>query len=225
MDDKFLLIEKTMKIIIFITLLSISFFQTNVYASHKIQVMALFTDKAMISIDGKQKILKKGDVFHGVKLISSDSHGALLELHGKKRQFKLGSSISTNFKKPDPSLEFVVWKDLTHMFRIEGQINNTSVKFLIDTGASAIALNSNTARKIGLDYKKGLPLQATTASGIAKGYQVTLNQVKLGHIKLYNVKAAVLEGSFPTEVLLGQTFLSRIHMTRDGDKMILKKKF
>ena len=207
------------------TILLLSLFLSNVYASHKIQVMALFTDKAMLSIDGKQKVLKKGQVFQGVKLISADSNTAVLELHGQQKTFKLGSLISTNFKKLDPAKEFVVWKDLHNMFRIDGNINNSSVKFLIDTGASTIALNSETAKKIGLNYRNGLPLQATTASGIAKGYQVTLNNVQIGPIKLYNVKAAVLEGSFPTEVLLGQTFLSRIHMTRDGDKMVLKKKF
>ena len=103
--------------------------------------------------------------------------------------------------------------------------NNFSARFLIDTGASSIALNSNTAKRIGLKYRQGTPMQASTASGIAKGYRVTLNKVKIGHIQLYNIDAVVLEGAFPTEVLLGQTFLSRIHMTRDGDKMKLRKKF
>ena len=213
------------KVNLFVSILFVSVFFNHVYASHKIQVMALFTDKAMLSIDGKQKILNKGQTFQGVKLISSDSYAAVLELHGKQRKFKLGSTISTNFKKSDPAEDFIVWKDMQNMFRVEGSINNTSVKFLIDTGASTIALNSITAKEAGLNYKQGIPLQATTASGISKGYQVTLNSVTIGHIKLYNVKAAVLEGSFPTEVLLGQTFLSRIHMIRDGDKMILKKKF
>lgn len=205
----------------FILFLSVS----TAFASHKIKVLALFTDKAMLVIDGTQQILKKGQTFQGVKLLSSDSEAVVLELHGEKKKFKLGSEITTSFKKADPGKELVVWKDMYDMFRIHGSINNFSVQFLIDTGASSIALNSNTARRIGLKYKKGIPMQATTASGIAKGYQVTLDKVKIGHIQLYNVQAAVLEGGFPTEVLLGQTFLSRIHMVRDGDKMRLRKKF
>lgn len=198
---------------------------SNSLASHKIKVMALFTDKAMLVIDGNQKLLKKGQKYQGVKLISSDSEAVVLEMHGQKQKFKLGSEITTSFKKLDPGKELVVWKDMYDMFRIHGSINNFSVQFLIDTGASSIALNSNTAKRIGLNYKKGTPMQASTASGIAKGYRVTLDKVKIGHIQLYNIQAAVLEGSFPTEVLLGQTFLSRIHMTRDGDKMKLRKKF
>lgn len=208
-------------LLFFILFLSVS----TAFASHKIKVLALFTDKAMLVIDGTQQILKKGQTFQGVKLLSSDSEAVVLELHGEKKKFKLGSEITTSFKKADPGKELVVWKDMYDMFRIHGSINNFSVQFLIDTGASSIALNSNTARRIGLKYKKGIPMQATTASGIAKGYQVTLDKVKIGHIQLYNVQAAVLEGGFPTEVLLGQTFLSRIHMVRDGDKMRLRKKF
>ncbi|MCU7837695.1 MAG: retroviral-like aspartic protease family protein [gamma proteobacterium symbiont of Taylorina sp.] len=212
------------KIIVLFTVLLL-LLCAEVNASHKIQVMALFTDKAMLSIDGKQKILKKGQTYRGVKLISSDSRAVVLELHGEIKKFKLGSTVSTNFKKSAADKEFVVWKDPQNMFRINGSINNFSAKFLIDTGASTIALNSIAAKRMGIKYRSGTPLQATTASGVVQGYQVILSKVKIGHIQLYNVYAAVLEGAFPTEVLLGQTFLSRIHMTRDGNKMILKKKY
>ncbi len=197
----------------------------NTFASHKIKVMALFTDKAMVMIDGKQKLLKKGKAYHGVTLISADSESVVLEMHGEKKKFKLGSEITTSFKKPDPGKELVVWKDMTNMFRIHGSINNFSTHFLIDTGATSVALSSQAAKRIGLKYRQGTPIQASTASGIAKGYRLTLNKVKIGHIQIYNVQAIVLDGSFPTEVLLGQSFLSRIHMVRDGDKMKLRKKF
>lgn len=198
---------------------------TNSYASHKIKVMALFTDKAMVIIDGQQKLLKKGKPFNGVTLIRSDSDEVILELHGQKKKFKLGSEITTSFKKADPGKELVVWKDEHNMFRIYGSINNFSTHFLIDTGASSVAMSSNAAKRIGLKYKKGTPIHSSTASGIAKGYMINLSKVKIGHIQLYNVEAVVLDGAFPTEVLLGQSFLSRVKMVRDGDKMKLRKKF
>ncbi len=194
-------------------------------ASHKIKVMALFTDKAMLVIDGSQKILKKGQTYKGVKLISSDSDAVVLQLHGKTKKFVLGREISTSYKKADPGKELIVWKDDSNMFRVYGSINRHSMDFLIDTGATSVAMSSVAAKKIGLKYKKGTPMRASTASGIAKGYSLNLDHVKIGHIKIYNVNAVILEGSFPTEVLLGQSFLSRIHMTRDGDKMKLRKKF
>ncbi|MCN4145150.1 MAG: TIGR02281 family clan AA aspartic protease [Thiohalomonas sp.] len=187
--------------------------------------MALFTDKAMLVIEGSQKILKKGQTFNGVKLISSDSNAVVLELDGQKKTFKLGSEISTSYKKADPGKELLVWKDINNMFRVHGSINKFSTHFLIDTGATSVAMSSVEARRMVLKYKKGTPMQSSTASGIAKGYALTLNEVKIGHIKIYNVHAVVLEGSFPSEVLLGESFLSRVHMVRDGDKMKLRKKF
>jgi len=197
----------------------------NAYASHKIKVMALFTDKAMLVIDGSQKILKKGQTYRGVTLVSSDSEAAVLKLHGQTKTFLLGREIATSYKKVDPGKELIVWKDEYNMFRVYGSINNYSIHFLIDTGATSIAMSSVAAKRMGLKYRQGTPMRSSTASGIAKGYALTLGKVKIGHIQLYNIAAVVLEGSFPTEVLLGQSFLSRIHMTRDGDKMKLRKKY
>ncbi len=197
----------------------------NSFANHKIKVMALFTDKAMLLIDGSQKILQKGQTYKGVTLMSSDSDAVILKLDGQTKKFVLGREISTTYKKPDPRKELIVWKDDSNMFRVYGSINNHSMDFLIDTGATSVAMSSVAAKKIGLKYKKGIPMRASTASGIAKGYALNLSHVKIGHIKIYNINAVVLEGSFPTEVLLGQSFLSRIHMTRDGNKMKLRKKF
>jgi aspartyl protease family protein len=214
-------VKRLIKTLIFLILL-ISF---EVYADHKIKVMALFTDKVMVSIDGSQKLLKKGQTYKGVTLVSSNSESAQLKLHGEVKKFKLGSEISTSYKQADPARELIVWKDDYNMFRVNGSINRTAVPFLIDTGAAAVALNSITAKRIGLDYKNGVPAAAATASGIAKGYKMTLDKVKVGHILVYNVDAIILDGLFPREVLLGQSFLGRLQMVRDGDKMRLRKKF
>ncbi len=194
-------------------------------AAQKIKVMALFTDKAMISVDGSQKLISKGQTFNGIKLISADSDFALLEVQGARVRYPLGSEINTTFKKQDPGKTLVIWKGQDNMFHCQGKINNASVHFLIDTGATSIALNSGTARQAGINYKKGAQKLVQTASGLVKAWQVSLNKVTIGHIHLYNVNAMVLEGGFPTYVLLGQSFLSRIHMIRDGDKMNLRKKF
>ncbi len=195
------------------------------YADHKIKVMGLFTDKALVSIDGKQKLLKKGKTWHGVTLISSDSDELVLQMHGKQKKFKLGSEISTSFKQQDPDKELIVWKDSRNMFRVGGSINNSPANFLVDTGATLVALSTRDARKMRIKYKHGTAMQATTASGVAKGYLLNLDKVKVGHIQLYNVRAMVIEGSYPRDILLGQTFLERVHMVRDGDKMKLRKKF
>jgi aspartyl protease family protein len=99
------------------------------------------------------------------------------------------------------------------------------VTFLVDTGASTIALNSATAKRIGIDYTKGRPGMATTASGYTRVYSVKLDSVKVGEIVLRNVDAGVIDGPQPETPLLGMSFLNALEMKRDGDKMELTRRY
>ncbi|WP_410966326.1 TIGR02281 family clan AA aspartic protease, partial [Salmonella sp. SAL4449] len=82
---------------------------------------------------------------------------------------------------------------------------------LVDTGATSIAMNENEARRLGIDYRvDGKPMVASTASGTSRGWRVTLDRVKIGGIELLGVEAAVIEGGYPTEALLGMSFLNRV---------------
>lgn len=56
-------------------------------------------------------------------------------------------------------------------------------------------------------------------------YAMTLKKVKVGGIVMHNIEAGVIEGAHPEEVLLGMSFLSRVNMTRDGNKMELIKRY
>ena len=107
----------------------------------------------------------------------------------------------------------------------EGQINGATLNFIVDTGASAIVLNSNDARKAGIDYKKGEVAQMQTANGIVNGYRVSINALRLKGLVLNQVEAVVLEGTSPPVVLLGMTALNRMEMKREGIALTLTKKY
>jgi len=97
--------------------------------------------------------------------------------------------------------------------------------FLVDTGASAIALNAATAKRLDLEYIKNAPVGVKTASGITLAYPVTLDEVQVGDIKLYNVQAVVIDGPEPSRALLGMTFLGQLDMHQTGQRMDLKQKY
>ncbi len=99
------------------------------------------------------------------------------------------------------------------------------MKFLVDTGATAVALNSGDATYAGLDYKKGEKELLQTASGTVVGYNVVINTLKIGGLVLNQVNALVLEGGSPSVVLLGMTALNRMDMKRDATTMTLTKKY
>lgn len=212
-----------MKQIVF-TLLFIFVSTQFVYAAD-IVVLGLFKNKAVVNIDGKQRVLKKGKRSpEGVLLISADSDAAILEVEGKQQEFKLGRHVSTSFK--EKKLAEAKIMSVNGMYSITGFINGQSVDFLVDTGATWIAMNVHQARSLGINFRYiGKRGYVSTANGVVPIYQIMLDKVRVGEIELRNIEAAVLEGDSPTEVLLGNSFLNRVEMQRQGRVMLLKQKF
>ncbi len=195
-------------------------------AIDEIQVMALFSGKVMVMIDGKQRMLVVGSASpEGVKLIAANSREAVMEIDGQQQVYLLGSRISAQYKKRASGPEAKIWRS-GHRYTTMGLINGLRVNFLLDTGATSVAMSSVTAKQLGIPYRlKGRPIRVSTASGFANAYAINLNSVKVGEIELYNVEGAVVEGDSPQEVLLGMTFLKQVTMEDRGKLMLLKKKF
>ncbi|MFK8067006.1 MAG: TIGR02281 family clan AA aspartic protease [Gammaproteobacteria bacterium] len=202
-------------------------FQINItYAIENIIVQGLFKNTAIVMLDGKRRMLKVGMPSpEGVLLIKSSSESAIIEIEGKQKTYKLGRHISNNFKAPSSSKAVVIAPTRSGMYLVNGSINSFPVKFLVDTGATLIAMSETQAKRLGLDYKLGGEIgRSSTASGTTKSWYISLKKVKVGSILLRDVKAAVLKGDHPTEVLLGNSFLNKLQMNRDGKLMELRLK-
>ena len=181
----------------------------------------------MIVIDGKQQILGVGETSpEGVTLVSADSGAAVFEYQGKKLERQLDSRTKAPAAKASQVETVQVYRDNRSMFRTVGSINGLPVGFLIDTGASSVAMNSAQARRLGIDFRvQGDSTYVTTASQVVQAFYLTLERVKVGGIELRNVDAVVIDGPQPDEVLLGMSFLGRIDMRNEGDRMLLRKKY
>lgn len=207
-------------------LLTLLLAPTRAHAVESITVVGLFADRAVVVIDGKRRILSAGNPSpEGVTLISADSESALLSFNGHQRTFKLGRKITTIYRPPVERPAVRVFPTGNGMYQIGGNINGFSVRFLIDTGATSVAMNRNEARRLGIDYLvEGEPGRAHTASGVVTTYRVSLESVRIGAIVLRDVVASVIDGNFPRDVLLGNTFLNRVEMRREGDILELRKR-
>ena len=97
-------------------------------------------------------------------------------------------------------------------YQTSATINGRTVQVLVDTGANVVALNSGHARSLGVDYTAGAPGQVETASGSINAWIVTLRSIDVGGIRVENVQASVVEGDFPTTILLGMTYLRHVKM-------------
>lgn len=196
---------------------------TRAYAE-TIYVFGLFKDMAILEVNGKQRKLRKGDSSpEGITLISADSEAAVLEVNGERKRYSLGSRFSTKFAKKRRT-EARIWPN-KGMYAVPGSINQQPVSFLLDTGATWVAMNARVAKRLGINYRYlGKEGRANTASGTARIFMVNLENVRVGEIELKNVQGAVIEGDSTDDVLLGMSFLNRVDFKREGQMMLLQSK-
>jgi aspartyl protease family protein len=201
-------------------------FSSWLMAATQVRVVGLFPGAAVLNIEGQRKLLKVGQVGPGgVVLVSADSRGAVLRVDGEERNYSLSREYSDGFAEAQKK-QLSVAKGIGGHYWVAGSVNSQSIQFLVDTGATSVALNNEHARRLGIDYRAvGAPLQVSTASGTARGWRVTLDRVKVGELEVLGVEAVVLEGSSPTEALLGMSFLSRVGWKVEQDMLVLESKY
>jgi aspartyl protease family protein len=102
-----------------------------------------------------------------------------------------------------------------------GTINGEPVVFLLDTGATGVAIPERLARELALP--RGRSFLTSTANGTTRSYQTRLDEVAIGDIRLENVDAAITPGLQMNEVLLGMSFLKYIEFTQRGNTLTLRQ--
>jgi aspartyl protease family protein len=205
-------------------LASLLWFTPLAVANLNVKVIALFTNKALLQIGSEQKILAKGESYKGVTLQSASGRGAVVLIDGKEQKMDLNQTIQQVFKKPDRSTA-TIYPDGQGMYFVKGKVNRTTVNFLVDTGATFLTMSGKHAKKIGIDFLNGTIGYANTASGRVKVWQVKLDSVSIGDIKVSNVDASVIAGNQPFEILLGNSFLKYTKLQRIGVTMELQQRY
>jgi len=98
-----------------------------------------------------------------------------------------------------------------------GLINGQRVSFLVDTGATLVAVDEALARELGL--KKGLRLRLQTANGEVEGWRTLIANLAIGGLVAEDV-AAVIQPGLGDEVLLGMSFLERVAFSQQGNSLV-----
>lgn len=191
-----------------------------------ISVVGLFKNVVVIDVDGKRELLRAGQRSkQGILLLHADSRAALVEVHGREVTLTLSQRIDTRFA-PVKSETVSIPMNNAGQYQGAGTINGQPVSFLIDTGASIVAMNSGDATRLGIDYAgQGRARHVTTAGGVVKSWAINLDSIQVGGIRVDNVPAAVLKGAYPKQILLGMTFLRNVDMKQSAGVMVLKSKY
>lgn len=195
------------------------------HAVGSVQVLALFPDKAMLSIDGKRRLLRAGQTSpEGIVLLSANAREAVVIWNGEERTLQPGGGISTNYAVPRQR-EVRIVRDNSGSYRTSGAINGRAVDFLVDTGASSVAMSAAQARYLGIPYELiGKPVTVGTAGGFSRGYQVVLDSVQVGELRVTGVEGVVIEAQSKHQVLLGMSFLRRLEMSQKDNVMLLRQR-
>lgn len=105
-----------------------------------------------------------------------------------------------------------------HHFRFKGKIDHQTVIFLVDTGASKVAVPSEIAIKAGLVNR--YPVRVRTANGITQASMTRIKTLTLGPIVLKNISAVIMPNA-GSQVLLGMSALKKLQLKQNADLLTL----
>lgn len=199
----------------------------SLHAEPQVQVVGLFPGAAVLLVDGHRKLVRAGQTGPGgVKVVSADNKGAVLEIEGVQRSYALSREYNQAGPSTEPQkIQFSISRGAGNHYWVAGSVDGHPVQFLVDTGATTVAMNEGQARRLGIDYRvAGRPMMVSTAGGNIKAWRVKLDSVKVGGLEVLGVEGAVLEGDSPTEVLLGMSFLSRVRWREENGVLQLESK-
>jgi len=196
-------------------------------AAADVALIGVIGDKAVvIALDGGEpKTLKLGQTWSGIRLIAVEKTQATIELEGRQRVLVLGQHYRGAAPASDGRQTATLAADPRGHFFADAVINGQPMRFVVDTGASVVVLMAADATRMGIDWRKGRPAPMQTANGATTGYLVKLQSVRVGGIELQNVDGVVIEQGLGSFGLLGMSFLNRLEMRRDGEKMELIRRF
>lgn len=183
--------------------------------------------RALLAIDGAPpRVVAIGTTVAGVKLLRLDGSEAVVEVDGRRQTLRLGEAAVNlgGAASAGSGTEIKLTSDARGHFLANGQVNGRGVSFMVDTGATVIAMGAGDADRLGLSYRSGQRVLMRTANGTVQAYRVTLDSVRIGDVEVFGVDAVVHPESMPF-VLLGNSFLTRFQMRRDNDTLTLSKRF
>ena len=183
--------------------------------------------KALLVVNGgAPKALAAGETHQGVKVVSVAADQTVVEVSGKRQTVQLGGapvSIGGGLGGAQGT-SIVLTAGSGGHFVASGAVNGRSVQFLVDTGATSVAMGADEARRLGIQFEKGQRMQSSTANGVVAAFRVSLTSVRIQDVEVFNVDATVLPQSMPY-ILLGNSFLTRFQMMRENETLTLSKRF
>lgn len=197
-------------------------------AQTAVALQGMLGSKALLIVDGAPpKTVAPGETHRGVKVLSTLGDQAVVEIDGKRHTLRVGeapSSVGGNGGAGARGSKVVLTAGSGGHFLTQGAINGRAAQFMVDTGATSVAMSVQDAERLGVDYRKGRLGRSSTANGVINVYMVKLASVRIGEVEIYDVDGTVVPAGMPY-ILLGNSFLTRFQMTRHNDQLVLERRY
>ncbi|MGX5660988.1 retropepsin-like aspartic protease family protein [Diaphorobacter nitroreducens] len=191
--------------------------------AQSVALAGILGGKALLVVDGSApRSVAPGGSHMGVRVVSVGRDGVVLEVAGAQRAIQLGES-PVSIGGSAAGQRIVLKADARGHFINSGFINGRVMQYMVDTGATTVAIGRPDAQRMGLKFEQGQPVMMNTANGTAQGWRMRLESVRVGDVELRSVDAIVTAEAMPY-VLLGNSFLREFHMNRSGDEMVLQRR-
>jgi aspartyl protease family protein len=189
-----------------------------------VQVVAVSPGRyAVLAISGGAPItVEVGRTVEGVTVLKADRSSAVIRVHGVTKTLPL---VAYHESTGGGTGEIITLRaDGSGHFLASGAVNGAPMRFIVDTGATFLAIDRANAKRIGIDYRRGTPVQSMTVNGVVRGWRVTLDSVRVGDTTERHVVADVVDNDLLPEGLLGMSYLNRFDMQRQGQTLVLRRR-
>lgn len=196
------------------------------HAATDVTVIGLFPGKAVVTVNrGAPRTLSVGEkTADGILLVSTKDGSAVIEIDGVRETYSMGQHFATAGPEGTQRESVTLSRDGNGHFMTDAQVNGGHVRFMVDTGATLVALPLADAQRLGIDYSKGRLGYSILADGRrVPSWRVTLDSITVGEVTLYNVEASVNQGTGMP--LLGMSFLARMEIRNEGQNLTLTRRY
>ncbi len=195
-------------------------------AATEVSVVAIAPGRsATLIIDSKSPMLLEiGEAVDGVRLLRAERTQAVLDIDGSTKTLPLLSGSSANRPGSSTGSSIVLSADESGHFTGNALVNGRTLRVLVDTGATVVAISRRDAERLGISYRHGKQTISQTASGLSRGWEISLDSVSLGSVTVRNVEAVVMDSNALPFGLLGMSFLNRFNLQRQGATLILRRR-
>ncbi len=188
--------------------------------AQSVSLVGCIGTQALLVIDGgAPQAMRPGEEARGVRVVSVGDGSAVVNVGRHTQELHLGAN-PVALGTP-PGAPTVLNAQPNGQFVVDARINGHTVRMMVDTGATLVALDREQARALGLSLEGATATAVRTANGVVRALRLNLQSVRVGTVEQHNVQAVVQDAPLPI-ALLGMSFLRGLDLRHQGDRLVLQ---